>query len=158
VAQDASRRLIGTRSGLASRVRVYLTPEALEIEDLEGYDVTRKRVFFDDVLLVTYHRFVGIGWMVSMGVLLGFAGLLCLALFAAADRTAGLVAFLCLPLPLLVLLVLRLALRVDAVTVYGRRTRAQVHFWFRKRKARAVFQQVCRLARERQAREARAVG
>ena len=30
----------------------------LEIDEVDGYDVTRKRVFYDDVVLVTRHRIV----------------------------------------------------------------------------------------------------
>jgi hypothetical protein len=46
---------------------------------------------------------------------------------------------------------------VDAVTVYGKRTKAQILFWFRKQQARQVYQQICRLAREHQDRLARQV-
>lgn len=157
MAATPRRSLLGIRSGIASRVRVYRTADALEVEELEGYDVTRKRVFFDEVLLVTYHRCVGAGWVAAVSLLLGFAALLSAAVLAA-NRSAGLVLLVCLPLPLLALLVLRLTLRVEAVTVYGRRSRAQLHFWFRKRRAREVFQLVCRLARERQAGAAPAAG
>ena len=55
-------------------------------------------------------------------------------------------------LPFVILIALRFVLRVDVVTVYGVRTKAEMQFWFRKARARQAYQQVCRLARERQQR------
>jgi hypothetical protein len=52
-------------------------------------------------------------------------------------------------------MVVRLALKVDAVTVHGRRTKAQIHFALRKGRARTVFNQVCRAVKETQDRIAR---
>ncbi|TMA14693.1 MAG: hypothetical protein E6J85_20930 [Deltaproteobacteria bacterium] len=50
------RKLLGTASNLATRVRVYLAEDAVEIDEIEGYSGTRKRVLFDEVLLVTLDR------------------------------------------------------------------------------------------------------
>ncbi len=55
----ARRTLLGRGSTLSSRLRVFRTPDAVEVDEIEGYDVTRRRVRFDEVLLVTYHRIVG---------------------------------------------------------------------------------------------------
>jgi len=154
MAAKAQRILIGKCSGMSSRQRIYRTADAIEIEEVEGYDVSRKRVFFDDVLLVTYHRFVGWAFLLGMGVLTSFFGLITLAA-AVSDLRAGLVLFFISVFPFLVLFVLRLILRVDAVTVYGKRTKAQTHFWFRKQKARQLYQQICRLVRENQERRVR---
>lgn len=149
MAVKAQRFLIGKRNGISSRQRIYRTPDAIEIEEVEGYDVSRKRVFFDDVLLVTYHQFFGWAFLLGMGALIGFFGLITVAA-AMGDLRAGLFMFLLWVLPFLVLFVLRLILRVDAVTVYGKRTKAQMYFWFRKRRARQLYQEICRFVRERQ--------
>jgi hypothetical protein len=77
------------------------------------------------------------------------------AFTAAVAATAGLVVFALTCLPALLALALRLALGLDVVTVYGRRTRAKLHFWLRKSRGRETFRLVCRLARERQQRVAR---
>jgi hypothetical protein len=146
------RILLGKVSSLSSRQRVFRTPDAIEVEEAEGYDLTRRRVWFDEVLLVTYHREVGWAFVLAMLVfsgLFGFPGLLILA----TNPSAGVgVYFAIVVLPFVVALVLRLVLRLEVVTVYGRRTKAQMHFWFGKARARQVYQQVTRLARERQQR------
>lgn len=146
------RILLGKVSGLSSRQRVFRTPDAIEVEETEGYDLTRRRVWFDEVLLVTYHREMGWAFVVAMlafSGIFGFPGLILLI----ADRSLGVAVYFALVvLPFVIALVLRLALRLDVVTVYGRRTKARVHFWFGKAKARQVYQQVTRLARERQPR------
>ena len=150
------RTLIGKRNGVSSRQRIYRTADALEIEEVEGYDVTRRRVFFDDIVLVTYHQFLGWPFLVAMGVLLTFS-VFFTVIASLGSRQSGFVVFLLSVLPCLIALGLRLVLRVDAVTVYGKRTRAQIPFWFRKQRARQVYQQICRLAREHQERVARQV-
>jgi hypothetical protein len=149
VVVKAQRFLIGKHSGISSRQRIYRTPDAIEIEEVEGYDVTRKRVFFDDVLFVTYHRFLGWPFLLGMGVLTAFFGLITVAASLGNPRV-GLVLFVLWVLPFLALFVLRLILRVDAVTVYGKRTKAQMHFWFRKQRARQLYQEICRQVRQRQ--------
>jgi hypothetical protein len=146
-----ARTLIGTKSGTSSRVKVFLTPEAVEVEDVEGYDVTCRRVFFDEVLLVTYHRTYGWAFIVTMALLASFFGLIVL-LTALNSLYVALVLFSFMVLPFLVLIGLRLAYQLDVITVYGKRSRAQVQFWLRKRRAREVHQRICRLVREGQAR------
>ncbi|HSB61764.1 MAG TPA: hypothetical protein VLI67_08585 [Vicinamibacteria bacterium] len=148
-ARPRPRVLLGKRSGLSSWERVFRTPDALEVEEAEGYDVSRRRVWLDEVLLVTSHRGYGPGFLIAMAVLTTMFGLMSLGILIA-DRTAGLVSLLLFVLPFAAAFGLRLALGLDVVTVHGRRTRAEMHFWFRKARGRQVFQDVCRLARERQ--------
>ncbi len=154
MARAERRTLIGKRNGASSRQRIYRTADAIEIEEVEGYDVSRRRVFYDDIVLVTYHQFLGWPFLLGMSLLLIPCTLFTIAGFEVS-RQAGLVVFLLSVLPCLVAIVLRLVLRVDAVTVYGKRTRAQIPFWFGKEKARQLYQQIGRLAREHQERLAR---
>jgi hypothetical protein len=140
---------LGTRRGLLSLARVYRTADALEVDEVEGYDVARRSVLFDEVLLVSYHRELGWPLLLALAVLLSLASLVS-ALVALASPSAGLATFALIGLPWLALGALRLVLRVDVVTVYGVRTKATMPFWFRKRRAREVFTLVCRLAREHQ--------
>jgi hypothetical protein len=148
-AEVSGATLLGGRRGLLSVVRVYQTPEALEVDEAEGYDVARRSVLLDEVLLVTYHRCYGWPLLVGMVVLVTIAGLLGALLAIGSPRT-GLLTLAIGGLPWLVLAALRLALRLDVVTVYGVRSKATMEYWFRKRRAREVFGLVCRLARERQ--------
>jgi len=140
---------LGTRRGLLSVARVYRTADALEVDEIEGYDVARRSVLFDEVLLVSYHRELGWPLMLVLAVLLTLATVVS-ALVALASPRAGLATFALTGLPWAALGALRLGLRVDVVTIYGIRTKATIPFWFRKRRAREVFTLVCRLARERQ--------
>ena len=152
------RILLGRGSSLSSRHRVFHTPDAIEIEEAEGYDVTRRRVWLDEVLLITYHQAVGWAFVAVMLAFMGIIGIFGMIplLVNPSAQSAGYLAGLLLPFA--ILLALRLLLRVDVITVYGRRTKADMQFWFRKTQARQVYQQVCRLARERQQRLRNAPG
>jgi hypothetical protein len=150
----SGRHYLGKASAVALRQRVYRTRECLEVDEIDGYDVVRKRVFFDEVLLVTYHRFLGLPFLLAMGVFIALFGLIS-AFMAVSDRRAGLVFALFLVGPFLLAFVLRMVLKVDAVTVYGKRSKAQVHFPFRKARAREVYVQICRAVREHQQRATR---
>ena len=144
------RTLLGGQRGLLSNVRVYRTADAVEVDEVEGYDVSRRSVLLDEVLLVTYHQ--AFGWKLLVG----------LGRVRDADRCrlrhpgprraliTGVVPSPSCGLPFVIAAALRLALRLDVVTVYGIRSKASMSFWFRKRRAREVFALVCRLARERQ--------
>jgi hypothetical protein len=152
MATTAPRRtLLGTTSGLSSFSRVYRTADAVEVDEVEGTDVTRRRVLLEEVLLVTHHREYGTAFVVTMlAVLTVFGGISAIA--ATVDLTVGLVLFGFTGLPPLLALAFRLVLGLDVVTVFGRRTRATVHFSVRKARAREVYLLLCRMARERQAR------
>lgn len=144
------RTLLGKQSNLSSRQRVFRTALAIEAEETEGYDVSVRRVFFDEVLLVTYHQTVGVGFVVGMLAVISLFGFLGLALLMADTRVG--VGVLLLVVPFALALFLRLLLKLDVVTVYGLRTKAAVAFWFGKDEARRAYQQITRMARERQQR------
>lgn len=155
MATPAPRRtLLGTLSGATSVNRVYRTADAIEVDEIEGTDVTRRRVLLEEVLLVTHHREYGTAFVVTTAAIATVFGGLG-ALLAAMDPTAGLVMFGLAGLPALLALAWRLALRLDVVTVYGRRTKASLRFSLRKARGREVYLLVCRLARDRQERLAR---
>jgi hypothetical protein len=149
------RTLLARRSGLSSVERVYRTRDAIEVEELEGYDVTRRRVLFDEVMLVTRHKEVGWGFVLAMMALLTFTGFMTLVV-GVVDPKSGVLTGLFFVLPFVVLVALRLILRVDIITVQGPRSRARIPFWFQKERANEVFRLVARLAREHQQRRARA--
>jgi hypothetical protein len=155
MATTAPRRtLLGRTSGLTSFSRVYRTADAVEVDEIEGTDVTRRRVLLEEVLVVTHHREYGTAFVVTLLALLTVSGAMS-AFAAAVEPTVGLVLFAFSGLPALLALGFRLALGLDVVTVFGRRTRATLHFPFRKARAREVFRLLCRHARERQERLAR---
>jgi len=148
------RTLLGKTSGLSSFSRVYRTADAVEVDEIEGTDVTRRRVLLEEVLLVTHHREYGTAFVVTMLAVLTVSGGIS-ALAATAELSVGVALFAFSGLPALLALAFRLALGLDVVTVFGRRTRATLHFPVRKERGREVFRLLCRLARERQERLAR---
>jgi len=57
--------------------------------------------------------------------------------------------------PFLLWFLLHLFLGIDCVTVFGKRTQAQMHFVLRKRRARSIFAQLCELVGQVQEAERR---
>jgi hypothetical protein len=152
-ARPPRRTFVGTWSDLGNWQRVYETPDALEVDESSGSTGTRRRVFYDEVLLVTFHSFIG--WAVA-GLAAGAAalmGLIALALWAGGEtRTA--VTLLFFTLVAAAIAVLRIAVKVEAVTVYGRRSRARVSIWLNKDRARTTYLRLCARVRHAQERAA----
>lgn len=140
------RIYVGSVRSWGDRSRIYRTPEALEIDLIDHYEVRRRRVFFDEVQLVTLHETRVAGpypWILGF---LAFVLLLSALPSPPAVRTwllaiaglCGLVALLTIASP------------VWIVTAFGRRSRAQIRFRFREAKARAVYAEICRAASDAQ--------
>jgi hypothetical protein len=142
---------LGRFAGLATRYAVYRTDFGLEIDERDNFEIQRRRVFFDDVLLITHHRQFGVGYLVTMGIVTAiFAG--AGAAFLAAGEQPAAIVFGGIAVPFAVLLLLRLALRVDVITIYGRRTKAVLPYTYRKRFARETFDDLTERTRAAQQR------
>ena len=139
----ASRRMIGRNAGLMTRELIFETPDAIEVESREGYEVTRRRVLYEEVLLVTFHRTLGMPYVMGMATMTLLFGGLALIFLIVAQEPAVAIAFGIVTLPFLIPFVIRLALKLDFVTVYGRRSKAVIRFPFRKRRAREVYGRIC---------------
>jgi hypothetical protein len=148
------REKLGRRVAFSHREYVFATRDCFEIDEVDGYDVTRKRVFYDDVVLVTRHRIVPWALIVLCSLLTLLAGLVAFGLQRELGRGFGFALFV-LTLALLTLTVLLVAIGGDAVTVQGKRTQARMDFVLRRGRAIEVYRRACRLARERQQRLAR---
>jgi hypothetical protein len=142
------RRFLGRSHTLTERVRTYWTDEALEVDLADHYEIRRRRVFFDEILLVTLHSKRGglLPWVPVILVL----PVLFMALIASTvgPNPVGIVS-----IPVVVLLALAGILfltPVWVVTVYGKRTRARMHFRMRQGKARSVYAEICRAANDAQ--------
>jgi hypothetical protein len=152
-----ARRLLGSTSTLATRMRVYLTDGAIEVDEIEGYTGTRKRVLFDEVLLITLDRRRRISTLVASAALavlfMGVAG----AVSSANGTPSSVVAAVTIIIgsPFWLWFLLHLFLGIDCVTVFGKRTQAQMHFVLRKRRARSIFAQLCELVGQVQEAERR---
>jgi len=138
------RRLLGTESSLADRCRVYRTADALEVDLVDHYDIRRRRVFFDEVELVTLHSRRGLRGGVAV------FGLMALSTGVAwqivrSDPLSGAI-LLGLTLGLAALAVAAAFCPVWIVTVFGKRTRARMRFNLRPGKARSVYTEMCAAA------------
>jgi hypothetical protein len=150
----SDRKFLGRYTDFTSRYVVYETPHAIETDELDNFEITRKRVFYEDVLLVTMHR--------SSAVLRALLGI-CLGLFlviiaAVVGGTAGWV-FGAFALLSAIYGIARFAISETVVTVFGRRSKARIRFPFRPARGHQVFEAVCanvRRAQEELAAEIRA--
>jgi hypothetical protein len=137
------RKLLGRNAGMMTRESVYETPDGIEVDSREGYEVNRKRVLFEEVLLVTIHRGVGALYVVG----LGFLGLvfvtIALNILLRSREPVFAFWFGVVALPFLAASIIRLVMKLDFVTVFGRRSKAVMRFAFRKRRAREVYGRIC---------------
>ena len=139
-------------SSIVGREAVFQLPDGLEVESMAFYDVTRRRVFFDDVLLVTYHREAGPIYLVSTAVIgLIFVAIAVAILAADTNFWPAALVFLIFGLPVLALFIIRLIFGLDVITVFGRRSKARLTFGMRKARAREVYGQICAAVRRTQA-------
>lgn len=134
------RKLLGRNIGAMSREAVFETADAIESESREGYEVTRKRVLFEEVLLVTIHREMGLLYVILTAALtIIFAGI---AILSRSVLPVA-ISFGILALPFFIACVVRLIMRLDFVSVFGRRSKAVMRFSLRKRRAREVYGRIC---------------
>jgi hypothetical protein len=146
------RRLIGTERTLADRSRVYRIEEGLEVDLVDSYNIRRRRVFFDEVQLVTLHSRRGSLWPVVLLTLLA-AGALLSGRAIQNDAPVGTILFAA-AVGIGVLAVLAAVFPVWVVTVFGKRTRARMQF-NRQRKAQSVYAEMCGAAASAQEEAAR---
>jgi len=137
------RRLLAATAAAFVRQRVYRVPEGLEIDETEHFEVVRRRVFFDEVFLVTLHVRTGI---VSL-VLTGTFGLLLGVSRPGSGGARRKEPARSSSHPVRDRPGLRFAPRSPrcrVVTVQGRRGRATLLFPFRRGKARRIYDEICR--------------
>ena len=143
------RTLLARSASVASRQRVYRIADGLEIDEAESFDVHRTRVFFEDVILITYRRYRGWAFLITVGVVAVLCVIMAWGIWLNS-KMAGLLVAGTTALPLFIVIALRAALGVDEVNVYGRRTRARMRFAFRKGRAREVMDEIIAAVRARQ--------
>jgi hypothetical protein len=144
----APRRKLGRNVGVITRELIFETADGVEVDSREGYDIVRKRVLFEEVLLVTIHRAYGVTYVVVMLLLSIVFGILAVGFQFGAHEAGAAITFAILALPFLIALIVRLVLKLDFVTVFGRRSKAVMRFAVKKRRAREVYGHICARARE----------
>ncbi|MBV9495837.1 MAG: hypothetical protein JOZ54_16435 [Acidobacteria bacterium] len=141
------RRLLGRFTTLSGREAVWETPDGLEIETRDQYEVLRKAVLFEDVLLVTYHRQLGLMFFILQSVAITFFLAMMGILMSMGESLAGGI-FGLLAVPFAIAMAVRAIMKVDVVTVFGRRSRARMQFSFRKQRARQIYGSLCSRVRQ----------
>jgi len=138
---DATKRTrIGRNSNFAMRQIVYRTPVGIEIDELDHFEIVRKRVFYDDVLLVTYHRQQSWGFIVLTAIVLLLFGSLAIVASSIPPLALTLAAVAAIAL---ILGVTRLLMQVEVVSVFGRRSKAAIRYGYRKAFARRMYNEIC---------------
>jgi hypothetical protein len=139
------RKQIGRNAGVMTREVVFETIDAIEVESRAGYEITRKRVLYEEILLVTFHRARGWPYVITFGLVGIIFGAMALSLI---HEPVIPIVFGILALPFLAACVIRLVMQVDYVTVFGRRSKAVIRFSLRKRRARETYGRICARAME----------
>jgi hypothetical protein len=140
-----SRTLVGSDA-------TFLTPDGLDVDSTQNYEVVRRRVFFDDVYLVTIHRERGIAYLIVNGLFAAFfLGLSILIVAIDTGAWPGALPFFAVGLLFLAAFLLRVSMGRDVITVFGRRSKAVLRFGsLRKTRAREVYGQICAAVRRAQ--------
>ena len=130
----------------------YLTPDGLDVESTQNYEVVRRRVLFDDVHLVTLHRERGVAFLVVTGLFGAFfLGIAILIISISTSAWPGALPFFAVGFATFLAFLIRLGLGRDVITVLGRRSKAVLRFGsFRKARAREVYGQICAAVRRGQ--------
>lgn len=144
----APRKLLAKSRQAFSNQKVFQTAEGLEIESNEQYEIVERRVLFDDVQLVTIHREKGVAYLIVTALFsLFFLGLAILILSSNIDSWPAAVVFGTMGTPVFLAFLIRLFLGVDVITVFGRRSKAELRFALRKKRAREVYGTICAAVR-----------
>lgn len=153
--KNPNRTLIGKYASLAAREAIYETPDGFDVEARAGYDVIERRVLYDDVLLVTYHRRYGTAYLLTTGLIsLFFVTIAVITLATYPGEPAAAIVIALFGIPSILSFLLRALFGVDTITIFGRRSKASVGFRLQKRRARAAYERVCMLVRNAQERVA----
>jgi len=139
------RRFIGRYNDVVTRHAIYATGDAIEVDERDNFAIVRKRVFFEDVLLITSHERVGIG---PIFFSLGFAFFLLLVGLIAGGVAGWTTALF--STPFFVYGILRIQVKETIVTVFGRRSRARIRFAMRRRHAQQLYDELCEQVRRAQ--------
>lgn len=146
------RTLLRRSHTLVGSEAVFLAEDGLDVDATLNYEVVRRKVFFDDVHLVTLHHERGIAYLVVNGLVAAFfLGLAILIVAIDTDAWPAALPFFVVGLLFLVAFLIRLSMGRDVITVMGRRSRAVLRFGsFGKERARAVYGQICAAVRRGQ--------
>ena len=133
----ANRTALGRDFSFSERSYGWLSADAVEVDEVDGYDVQRRRVLLDEVLLVTLHRARRVPLLVLWFCLWA---LIAWPILLVRSNSGASIWFLLASSPFALFFIGHAILGTDYVTVFGRRSRARVAFNVRKRRARQVYE------------------
>jgi len=146
-----ARKFLGRSATAASRTSVYQAPDGFDVESREQYEVVQRRVLYDDVLFVTYHREKGVLFLILTGLYSLFFIAIALAVVSSdVNNWPGALIVGAIALPGILAFLSRLLFGVDVITIFGRRSKAAMRFAFRKKHARNLYGQICAAVRTAQ--------
>ena len=151
--EPARRVFLGRDASWAERVRVYRTDEALEVAYISTFEVNLRRLFFDEVQLVTLHRARGSRTLWLLIALSALCALGTLIAWSTPELANG---FLTVTVIVLAWTLVTALIQSSIITAYGGRGRARIRFLYRPGKARRVYDDLCRRVGEIQGRIAAA--
>jgi hypothetical protein len=140
--------MIGYRS-------VFEIDDGLEVDEVNLAIIERTRVYFDDVLGITFHQTAGVGFLIFVGICALFFGVAGVSAFADGNAIAGTVLAV-VALGFGAIFLLRAALKVSVITVFGKRTLACIKLPMRAGHARRIYDDLSRKIRACQDRAAAA--
>lgn len=148
---NGTRKLVGKSATFGIRQRVYQTADGFDVEMREQYEVMQRRVLFDDVQLVTIHRRLGPLYLILMGSIATLFIFIAILIVAVdVNDWPGAMVPAVMGLPFLIPFLVRLAFGQEVITIFGRRSKAEVRFSIRKRLARETYGKICAAVREAQ--------
>jgi hypothetical protein len=147
-APAAPRTFLGRDNSWAERVRVYRTADAVEVVHVSALELSMRRVFLDEVRLVTLHRARAspATWLLALVA----AAPALFAFLARNDRTAFEI-FATLTVVLGALAATIVLVPTWTVSVYGKRARARMRYFGRPAKARGIYEDLVQRATTAQA-------
>jgi hypothetical protein len=143
-----SRVPIGRNTALGTRERIFETDDAIEVDSTDQYEVSQKRVLFEDIVLVTWHRELGWGYLAAHAFVLTVFIVIAMIVVAGGGGAVGATVVALFGLPSFVAILIRSIFQVDVVSIFGRRSRAKIRFFFRKKRARELYGRICYKTRQ----------
>jgi hypothetical protein len=145
------RTRISRWATISTREMVFQTPEGIEVDSSEQFELIRRRVLYEDVRLVTFHRMRGFAFLFATGIMsVFFIAIGALISSLGNDGWVAALIFFLIALPLLIAFMIRLIWGVDVITVFGRRSMAVIRIRLRKQRARELYGMICASARNAQ--------
>ena len=141
--------MLGSSVDLSGQRKVYLLDDCIEVDEFTTSEVLRRRIYFDDVIALTYHRFYGWSFLLLMGIFWVLPVIGGLASLSIHEPGLAIFFFAC-AIPFIIPFALRLIFKIDAISVYGKRTRTEMFFSIRKARAKEVFDRLAAVIRRAQ--------